>query len=388
MARRAQPWYREDRNVWCVTINGTRHNLGPKKKEAYDRFHDLMRQPRRQKVLATSVAALMDPFLDWVERNRSAATYEWYRCRLQSFIESYPELTIDELRPHHVEKWAGLPHLAQTSRRNLMRAVKRSLKWAVSQGYIESSPIAYMEVPGGEARDVYVSPEQCNKLLDFVVDPAFADLLIITYECGWRPQESLRVEARHVDIAKSRVVFPPSEAKVKSMPRVIYLTERALAILKRLVELYPRGPLFRNNNGNPWTKDAISCAFDRLQVRMGKAVMKASGQKVDEREVASFAKTLATHRTVYGEVQEKPKAELLAEARRKLTQRATRSLAPRYSLYALRHSWATNALKNGVDSLTVAILMGHRDPSTLARTYQHLSHNPEHLLAEARRASV
>ena len=85
-------------------------------------------------------------------------------------------------------------------------------------------------------------------------------------------------------------------------------------------------------------------------------------------------------------MQDKPKAELLAEARRKLTQKATRSLAPRYSLYGLRHSWATNALKNGIDALTVAILMGHRDPSTLARTYQHLSHNPEHMLSEARRA--
>jgi integrase len=387
MARRAQPWYRSDRKTWCVTINGTRHNLGPKKKEAFDRFHALMRQPRRQKVVADSVAAIMDPFLDWVERNRSAATYEWYRYRLQDFVDKHPQLTIEELRPHHVEKWAGLPHLAKTSQRNLMRSVKRALKWAVTQGYIESSPIAHMEVPGGEARDVYVAPEELDKMLDYVVDPAIANLLIVLYECGFRPQEILRLEARHVDLAKSRCVFPPSEAKVKSMPRVIYLSERALAIIAKLMKLFPTGLLFRNKNGRPWTKDAIGCAFDRLQVRMGKAIMKARGEKVDERRVAEYAKTLKTHWTVRGEVHEKPKAELLAEARRKLTQKATRSLAPRYSLYALRHSWATNALKNGVDALTVAILMGHRDPSTLARTYQHLSHNPEHLLAEARRAS-
>jgi integrase len=317
---------------------------------------------------------------------RAAATYEWYRCRLQDFVEKHPQLTIEDLRPHHVEKWAGLPHLAQTSRRNLMRAVKRSLKWAVAQGYLESSPLEHMEVPGSQAREVYVQPEEFNQFLDYVVDPSFADLLTVTYECGCRPQESLRVEARHVDLAKSRWVFPPSEAKTKSMPRVVYLTERAAAITARLVSQFPIGPLFRNKNERPWTKDAIGCAFDRLQVRMGKAVMKAHGEKIDERKVAEYSKTLATHWTVRGEIQEKPKAELLAEARRKLTQRATRSLAPRHSLYALRHSWATNALKNGIDSLTVAILMGHRDPSTLARTYQHLSHNPDHLLAEARRA--
>jgi site-specific recombinase XerD len=61
-------------------------------------------------------------------------------------------------------------------------------------------------------------------------------------------------------------------------------------------------------------------------------------------------------------------------------------LAPRYSLYALRHSWATHALQKGVDPLTVAILMGHKDPSTLSRVYQHLSLNPSHMREQACRA--
>ena len=62
-------------------------------------------------------------------------------------------------------------------------------------------------------------------------------------------------------------------------------------------------------------------------------------------------------------------------------------LAPRYSLYALRHSWANNALKKGVDALTVAILMGHEDPSTLSKVYQHLSLNPAHMLTQAKKAA-
>jgi integrase len=119
---------------------------------------------------------------------------------------------------------------------------------------------------------------------------------------------------------------------------------------------------------------------------MGKSQMKLCGIAVDERKVAAYAATLRKHRTVRGKVRQKSRSELLCESRRKLTQRKAREFAPRYSLYALRHSWATNALLRGVDSLTVAILMGHRDPSTLARVYQHLSHRPDHLLAEARRA--
>lgn len=35
------------------------------------------------------------------------------------------------------------------------------------------------------------------------------------------------------------------------------------------------------------------------------------------------------------------------------------------------------------DPLTVALLMGHKDPSNLARVYQHLSHSPDHMREQA-----
>lgn len=73
------------------------------------------------------------------------------------------------------------------------------------------------------------------------------------------------MEARHVDLAKSRWVFPPSEAKTKSMSRVVYLTEQAAAITAKLAKQFPEGPLYRNKNGRPWTKDAIGCAFEPNQ---------------------------------------------------------------------------------------------------------------------------
>lgn len=387
MARRPKPWYRKDRKVWCVTINGVRHVLGPKKKDAFDRFYELMREPRRQAVAAVDdLVAIIDAFLDWVSRNRSPATYEWYRVRLQAFSDAHPYLTARTIKPHHVERWAGDPRLSVTTKRNQMRSVKRCLKWAVTQGYLDANPIDGLEIPSGQSRDVYVSPDDFQRLLSFVPDKAFAELLTVTYETGCRPQESLRVEARHVDLTHSRWVFPATESKVKTQPRVVYLTPPALAITKRLVALYPQGPLFRNSAGKPWTKDSAGCAFDRLAIRMGKQVLSERGEVHDAKEVEAFAGTLPRTRTVRGQQVTKTRADLLMEARRKLLSRKARQVAPRYSLYALRHSWATNALQSGVDALTVAILMGHRDPSTLARTYQHLSHNPKHLLAQARRA--
>lgn len=79
MARQPKPWFRKDRKSWFVTVNGHRHNLGPDKKEAFERFYALMRQPVAKKISSESFAAIADAFLDWTQQHRSGDTYEWYR---------------------------------------------------------------------------------------------------------------------------------------------------------------------------------------------------------------------------------------------------------------------------------------------------------------------
>ncbi|MDA7980892.1 MAG: tyrosine-type recombinase/integrase, partial [Pirellulales bacterium] len=112
-----------------------------------------------------------------------------------------------------------------------------------------------------------------------------------------------------------------------------------------------------------------------------------NGESIPDEAVAALIPSLRQTKSVKGNVVPKRLAELREEAKKKLTHKRARQLAPRYSLYLLRHSWATQALKRGVDPLTVAILMGHQDPSMLARVYQHLSLSPDHLLNQANRAA-
>lgn len=57
------------------------------------------------------------------------------------------------------------------------------------------------------------------------------DQLITTYRTGCRPQESLRVAARYVDLANARRVFPQQEAK----GRRAHLDDESLEITKRLL---------------------------------------------------------------------------------------------------------------------------------------------------------
>jgi integrase len=106
---------------------------------------------------------------------------------------------------------------------------------------------------------------------------SFRDLLLITWETAARPQESLIVEARHVDLKNSRWHFRADEAKGEKWPRIVYLTDTALEITRRLMREYPTRPLFRNTDGRPWTTDAVNCAFSRIQYKMGKKQVEKAG---------------------------------------------------------------------------------------------------------------
>lgn len=387
MSHFPKPFFKKARGLWYVEIDRKQINLGGDREEAHRQYHQLMLQPRPKSAAPRSLAAVVDAFLEWVQKHRSAETYEWYRYRLQRFCTRYPDLRTTDLRPFHVENWVDEYEFSVTSRRNYLRSVKRCLKWAAKQGYIDSSPVAHMEVPAGQRREVVVTQVDFDRMMNYVRNDALSDLMVVTWETGCRPQESLRVEARHVDLANHRWVIPKSESKTKRMVRVVYLSDKAFTITRKLMLAHPEGRLFRNLNGRPWTTDAVNCGFLAVQQRMGKEEMKRRNETVSDAEVLAFMPTLKPTRSRNGETVAKTDAELRCEARQKLTFRRATELAPRFSLYALRHSWATNALQRGIDPLTVAILMGHEDPSMLSKVYQHLSLNPVHMLDQAKRAA-
>ena len=128
-------------------------------------------------------------------------------------------------------------NVSSGAKRSYGRSIKRSLRWAKKQGYIDSNPIADLELSKAGKREQVVLAGEWKTLLDAVADQTVRDLLIVTWESGCRPQESLRAEARHVDLENQRWWFPVSESKCE-IPRTIYLTDDALAITKRLMRQY------------------------------------------------------------------------------------------------------------------------------------------------------
>src|SRR4051812_44469095 len=113
MGRTPKPRYRADRDLWYVTIGGTRHSLakGQHNRQAADReFHRLMANDVAKEAPSPpgeSVLAICKRYLDHADAELAPLTYLWYRRHLVPFGDTYAQLAASDLRPHHVLAWVG-----------------------------------------------------------------------------------------------------------------------------------------------------------------------------------------------------------------------------------------------------------------------------------------
>ncbi|MEZ6063746.1 MAG: site-specific integrase [Planctomycetaceae bacterium] len=330
--KQPKPFFRRFTKSWYVQIGRRQINLGRDKKLAWEKYHELMaKQDCVAEQLAT-VAQLFDTYLEWCLTRRSQGTYRNNRLYLRSFIKCVgTRLAIAKLRPHHVTKWMDdHPDWSDTTRNDAISIAQRPFNWAVRQGRLDRNPIACLEdKPPRQRREVVYTPDQWQQVMARIRDEQFRNLMAFLWETGCRPQEARLLEARHVDLRNGVAVFPPSEAKGKKHPRVLFLNDTALELVRPLCTANPTGSVFLNTRGRPWTKDAVKCRLNRLKKKVGMPVLCA---------------------------------------------------------YGIRHSFATEGLKNGVDSISLAALMGHSDVSMIARTYQHLARHPDFLREQAGKA--
>ncbi|MBT4868311.1 MAG: tyrosine-type recombinase/integrase [Planctomycetaceae bacterium] len=338
--RRPQPWFRPSRNTWYVAVNGKLVNLNTADRdEAFGRWHELMVQsPEPPDSPTVAVLIILAAFAEWAEKHTKPMTYDWYRRFLESFGRSISsDLRVADLKPFHVTRWLdGNPQWGDSGRRGAITSLKRAFQWALDEGYIDRSPVASIKKPPTPRRETVLTKEQEKIVLAEASDEVFRNLLTAIQETGVRPQEIWRVEARHVDLENKLWVFPIGENKTgrkTQKPRIVFLTPTALEITRKLMKKHLNGPLFRNSRGEPWTPNAVRCRFRRLRNRLSD------------------------------------------------------KLPSNLCTYVFRHTYATNALERGVDPITLAELMGHRDATMVSRVYQHLDKRVEHMKNAALRAT-
>jgi integrase len=383
-----EPFWRTERDCWYVHHGSRTVRLSPDKDEAWRLWHELMaRPPEPEPKLApgpdVQAVEILDAFLDWCQKHKAPRTYDWYRDFYRHLAATLPPaLKVVDLKPFHLTRaQEARPDWSNNTRNDFVTAVKRAFNWAIDEELIERNPIARAKKPAREAREMVVLPSEYAEIIGAIKEPNFRDLIEFSWETGTRPQEISRIEARLFDADNGRIIFPPREAKGKKYYRIIYLTPRAREIIARLAEERPQGPLMVNSEGQPWTKDAINCAFRRLRVTLGLRIMKAKG---DDREKLPRFRKWDVEAGRLAEAR-KEHREKLKQRRKEIRKRAMELSKP-YHLGAFRKGYATEALKAGVDVVSLAHLMGHRDPSMIPKVYGQVQQDPEHMASAARRA--
>jgi hypothetical protein len=394
MAKFRKPFYKKSHKSWYVQLDGKQIRLGPDKDEAFDRYHELMREKKRAAKLSTpqlhkeySLGLLYEEFLVSAFLERSSRTKDFYIEKLAPFVNFMGEAFVAvELKPFHVEQWiAKHPHWKKGTARTVWQAVQRLMRWGKKSGRIGHSLVCDYQKPGPGRRTRVITPhEYANLIMANIPSEPFRQLITVAWECGARPQEFLKAEVRHYDAEGKRIVLPPEEAKGKQWPRIIYLSDKAIEVVEKLIAQHGSGRIFRNKSGRAWTVSSVNGEWCRLQHRLGFQVMKDQGTEPSEDDIKAKLSTLSPTKR---NGKAKTASELREEARLKVRKKMASKLAPKFCMYNFRHSWLDRMLKAGVDALTCAILLGHRDPSMVARTYQHLSQSPDYLRAALKRVS-
>jgi len=188
--------------------------------------------------------------------------------------------------------------------------------------------VSSLEKPQPTRREVYIEPNQWKEMLKLATDQEEMDFLQTMRETGMRPQEIRIIEAKHY--RNGCVTFPIKDSKGKQRSRVVYLNDTARQIIERLCEKHPTGVIFRNGKGNPWNRNSIRLRFKKFKKHLG---------------------------------------------------------IPDLCSTAIRHVFTTEALKNEVNPVALAELLGHTSTSMISRHYSHLFQNPEYLKAQATKAT-
>lgn len=319
--RTAHPWFRDSKNTWYATIDGKKISLKVKGKgneaEAWKAYHNLLDNGSQEaKPKALTVAEVITAFLADAERRVKPITFAFYRRFLDPFAKSHGKGKIVALTLTQAEQWARKPTWSNSTRHDALGTLATAFRWAERNRLIERSPLIGLRLPPKESKgaEAVVSEDDFARMIAHT-EGDFQSLLRFLWLTGCRPSEATQLTADAVDWQSSCIVLRKHKTAHKGKSRVIYLSADALALLNAQKEKHGTGFLFLGETGKPWGRKVLAQKMWRLQKRLG---IKATA-------------------------------------------------------YGLRHTFATDALANGVPDAHVAELLGHSGTAMIHKHYAHLT---------------
>lgn len=311
---------------YCVH-RGKQHGLGydyTEAKKAFARLIGGIPQTCDQTVTVGELVSMFDEWSQTFSAKRTADDYVYWLVRWSSEIADVPA---GDIRPKHVDDYIRQCGLAGTwSHHKLVRSVRRLYRWASDQGHAtyNPSPIAGLRSPRKPD-----SPERVfsNMQVWFLWRSSpkdFRRVLRWYYGTGCRPEE-IRIRCEWVNTNARIVTIPAPKAKGKRKQRVIQYPMKLSRMVRRCLARSTTGYLFETRVGKKFTKLAIELRHKKLRLR----------------QPALFPD--GCHARMW------------------------------------RYTFATRALKKGIPMMDVAHLLGHKDVTILAKHYEKIGLDRDHL---------
>lgn len=336
-------WYRTSKQAWFATIlEGGRQKQIRLLKATNDKHGRRMAEDLLLKELAArdysaekeadattvpswaTVRHVVDAFFKYSRREHAAETAAWHQYILNPFVATYGKLRVTRLRKKHVLAWVKAKGYNPASANRAIGVLKRAFNWAVEEELLPRNPVAHVRKPAALTRDRTLTPDERQLVLRSIKGPAFRRFVTALTLTGCRPGEVARVTAADVDRKAGLWVLDKHKtARKTGKPRIVYLSDEALAMTLELAAEHPEGPLFLNSRGRPWTRNALRIRFRNLRKK---------------------------HPELKGVV-----------------------------CYTYRSSFATDLLEAGTPDATVGAALGHTGTATLHRHYNRLPERVKHL---------
>ena len=263
--------------------------------------------------------------LEWVQKNRSAGTYQLRKKYIQAFLDfvgdcNVVDITRIMLEDFYAHARTNFGRSANGGNEHLSN-VKTMFLWAEEMDICDRPVRRFPKIRRMPPATDRVPVKDLRKLL-FSIPLDLCDMVLFGLFSGLRPQELRNLRREHVNLhddGTSTIVIQRHKTSASArepVPRSMPLCEAALEIVERQLAVHPGSEyVFVNAAGTPYTKDVLR----RRLRRQSKAI-------------------------------------------------GIKTVTP----YSLRHTFASMQAESGTNQLSLAQLMGHTSPRTTAR-YVHNS---------------
>lgn len=245
------------------------------------------------------------------------SSYKVLKSVLSGISKEFGHRRASTIRGRDIETWLANPNWSPSTQNTKGQAMRNLLAWGKRKGYLKDVP--EFTIPRAVPREGDFDQQLVDKILK-AADPEFRDYLFCLDRIGCRPGELAGLEAKHIRWGQHCAILDDHKTARYGYKRVLYFDAQAEAILLKLSEKHPTGPLFLatcQRKKRPFDARLRSKKFKQIREKLG------------------LPDTAVPH--------------------------------------LFRHTFITRALLNGVPPAKVAALVGHGSTKMIYKVYSHLT---------------